>query len=407
MPRTQKPGFTLIELLVVIAIIAVLIALLLPAVQAAREAARRTQCRNNLKQLALAEHNYHDINNQLTPACTHTFAKVYGCNAKCFPCKCAKACTPYTPCYCTGELLFCPTAGEPNRHSWGTRLLPELEATTVYTKFCMNFSGCCVPCNERPANFCCPPKNYPNVTNPCLDPCSNNRAGAQVVPAYVCPSAPRVNNPFLAVTEVSCPGLYCPGCAPLVPLFFPPFLAGASDYAPSGGYSIHTDPRFTFNALGKAYAFQNNCVTEASGAGAINLFDQNVSFDKIVDGTSTTFLFVEVAGRPDLWVKGKKEILISPISNFGGCWVCRENSNMGLQGTNPQGNPFVYTPGAPVCFINCVNFWSFGLYSFHPGSLGVAVCDGSARMISENISLTAFCRLETYRGHKPVTDSAF
>lgn len=67
MRRPHRRAFTLIELLVVIAIIAVLIALLLPAVQQAREAARRTQCRNQLKQIGLAMHNYHD-NYQRFPA---------------------------------------------------------------------------------------------------------------------------------------------------------------------------------------------------------------------------------------------------------------------------------------------------------------------------------------------------
>ena len=102
--RPQRPAFTLVELLVVIAIIGILIALLLPAVQAAREAARRSQCTNNLKQIGLAIHNYHD---------TH----------KCLP--------PSAVCYNNGTTGDNPPDGRAE-WGWGTFILPFVEEKPLY-----------------------------------------------------------------------------------------------------------------------------------------------------------------------------------------------------------------------------------------------------------------------------------
>lgn len=136
--NSDRRGFTLIELLVVIAIIAVLIALLLPAVQQAREAARRSQCKNNLKQLGLAAHNYHDVHKQFPPNGIQGVA-------------------PATP-------------AEFNKASSLVQLLPYVDQQTVYNKFNFNLD---------------------------LTHADNYDAKVVAIPTYFCPSFPRLQRTII------------------------------------------------------------------------------------------------------------------------------------------------------------------------------------------------------------------
>jgi len=119
--RHRSRGFTLIELLVVIAIIAILIALLLPAVQQAREAARRTQCRNNIKQLGLGIHNYHDNFGMFPPALISS--------GRCNP---ASGAPVGTECPATRPVL--------NTTGW-VLMLPYLDQAPLYNKYNFNVSS--------------------------------------------------------------------------------------------------------------------------------------------------------------------------------------------------------------------------------------------------------------------------
>ncbi len=198
---SKRPGFTLIELLVAIAIIAVLISLLLPAVQAAREAARRSQCRNNLKQIGLAEQNYNDVNNGFTPAWITVV------NNQCC-------------CLCCG--IVCNSRkSDLNFHNWASYLLPYLEATNVYRQIDQNsplMSPWCSPSGQS--------WTYKNSGCGATDGCASARPVANVIPAFVCPSAPRAANPFQEFT---------PDFGGKCSMQFQR-MSGASDYGGINGY---------------------------------------------------------------------------------------------------------------------------------------------------------------------------
>ncbi|TWU20696.1 Type II secretion system protein G precursor [Novipirellula galeiformis] len=155
MSRRSKMGFTLVELLVVIAIIGVLVGLLLPAVQAAREAARRMSCSNNMKQLGLALHNYHDTHQKFPPSVVAS-GPIESGSAK-------------------------PGVGNVRNHRGWQMLLPFIEQAALYEAF--DFSLASSSCTVSSTNTLGGPK--PGEAGN-----ANDVVVSTSIPAFLCPSDP-------------------------------------------------------------------------------------------------------------------------------------------------------------------------------------------------------------------------
>lgn len=349
----RRRAFTLVELLVVIAIIGILIALLLPAVQAAREAARRSQCSNNLKQIGLALHNFHDVN-------------------KVFP------------------------VGQPDddndNYAWGAYILPFVEqkplydqlvaggAALVYIKGGDNTQvhGAIKAVTGSPALPALTSNTdsynwWTQVRNNHGNSAGTAGVGAMaIVNAYVCPSdilPPRDNNGYGKSN-------YCCSLGDETPWVNQLLSGGLSWSAPSG-------------STGQTGMFR---------LAQSNTYHYPMSFADLRDGSSNVIAVGEVSitanvdvNRTDrvfpLWAGGNND--------WAGQWrICSWARVAGA-----------YTHINNRVTDNLIGSLSSSDYSFgsmHPGGAQFVLGDGSARFISETIDTTLYGRLADIKDGNPV-----
>ncbi len=356
MSKSKVRGFTLIELLVVITIIAVLIALLLPAVQQAREAARRTQCKNNLKQIGLACHNYHDTSKQFPQNWSGRglSESVRGDWQNCF-----------------GDF------------GWIVMALPYFDNAPLYNQF--NF----LDNNGGPGG----PGSYPGSTagNPSRGWTSqqNTQAATTILQAVMCPSNPQSDKQYANVA--GCSGGQTYNNTPV----------GRSDYVGSMGFEradwqncLASDQNgkgipLTWSNTDNIPGVVHNGWGEGSGGnstGPAYLAQMNGCFSHsgtckirdIVDGTSTTILVME----DHHWSNGPATP--SQVAGTVG-WA----GPMQVASTAHLINQKYGYPDGNQCH---------GISSTHVGGAHVLMADGSVRFLSENMSVIVLQAISTRAG---------
>ncbi|MDG3003347.1 DUF1559 domain-containing protein [Paludisphaera mucosa] len=344
--RMPRPGFTLIELLVVIAIIAVLIALLLPAVQAAREAARRSQCANNLKQLALGAINYESAAGSL-PFGRRSISR-----------------TPYSPaipepCDFQAQLA----------HTTFCYILPFLEGANGYNAFNLT----------RVYN------NRVNIT-----------AGSIVVASYLCPSDSTYTRP--GETLFPYPQASYATSNGLEDQYLTSWANTSTLPDPTGQFPQICNQVPGDGAFGTNWTFPISAF--ADGTSNTFLFGESSRFRDEPGGSSFYTNFVggwwdgpgQVAGSLyDLRITGGA----TAVPRLNGKHDRGIDGLIDCLGTAFYPNDWINVPA-------CVDYGNMGFRSMHPGGAQFAMVDGSVRYIRDQIDKAAYRALATRAGGEVV-----
>lgn len=366
--RISLRAFTLIELLVVIAIIAVLIALLLPAVQQAREAARRSQCKNNLKQLGLACHNYHDVAGQFPMNWYNGQNEQQG--------------DPNNPPYVNGSW------------PWTVMAFPYMDQAPLYNAIAVYFnvaSGQSPNCGmgwNTPFNGTTPPRQL----------------AKKVIQTFICPSNPQEPLRLGQIIEPDNGGWNAPFDD----------TAGGLDYVGNLGHMWSgwhdngnlpdfpsPDGRFVRGNSGTPWASErwNNDNPVING---VFMYRGSRKISQITDGTSNTVMLYETHH----WRGGC-------LNTTGACGGNVDGSNFYNQQDASSWASAIAATGTMRTVINNRNpNWQYGngdIRNFHPssshvGGTHVLLCDGSVRFVSETIDNLVRYNIAVRNDSNPVGD---
>ena len=365
-----RKGFTLIELLVVIAIIAILIALLVPAVQRVRESASQTQCRNNLKQLGLALHGYHDA-------------------TKSFP---------------TTSRADVTSTSSP-RQRWLVKILPYIEQTNLFNLYNANF-------------------NWDDTANS-----ANLSVSATFLAVLNCPSTPtgqRLDGDPAPVTTPATTASWSNWQPIVAPTDYAGFYGVSQSFLTANPAVVIGNPAGMIS--------DPSVETPSLSAGVVAPINGTVTMVTVTDGTSNTIYLTESAGRPYLYnasgVHAASTAQIQAGSGVNGGGWARPASDIWLIGSDATGvtvggsafinvNNGFAAQAYPIPIGDLTNVFNttitgaasghlntFGTgspYSFHSGGVNTLFVDGTVRFLQSNVSPQTFASLVTRSGGEVVT----